>query len=364
MKTDPYRWLTAYRIRDEGPLTGTQSATYSLNEVAAKGFLSRDDIAGLLVDAQLRDFVWRVTWSDDRFTPDDQIDDQVLDADGYVIFIHGWTGTRDIWEDMPALVVQRNPRLVAITVDHNGFGESSFIDPMPDFDICNPIAAMKVIERWLEMLKPRRQPGDPRLKTINYVGHSMGGAALFFVDESQYRLGEQTRLAIAPALLLDDQANRTFFTTLGLGIGLVGRLRILEVIDDLISPSVLEALAEGATDFVKEIHANIYENTPKSVTARVLAAMGVLKQHPTAHTWDLMEVFLGHKDRLVALVPMLNLLEELDFDVDQIHVTLGTHYLFSIGDDRKKPHQQNRELVIDHILELHERGLKRQRTGE
>jgi hypothetical protein len=89
----------------------------------------------------------------------------------------------------------------------------------------------------------------------------------------------------------------------------------------------------------------------------------VIDEHPQAHAWDLMQVVLGHKDRLVALVPMLNLLEELNFDVEQIKVVLGTHYLFSVGEDRKTTHQQNRAIILKEILSLHEQALQRQRTG-
>src|SRR5205814_1302362 len=126
----------------------------------------------------------------------------------------------------------------------------------------------------------------------------MGGAALFFLDVTKWGVAEQTRTAIAPALLLHDDLHRAFYTTLGLGIGLVGRLRFLEGIGDLVSPQMIQVLAEGATEVVKQEHARIYAVTPKLITARTFAAMGIIEEHPATKIWDYMKVILGHKDRL------------------------------------------------------------------
>ncbi len=357
-------WTQGYSERAAGPVPGTQRAAYSVAALTDRQLLKRDATRIALLDSGLRDFSWDVIWADEQPTPDEALQARVEDADGYVVFVHGWTGTRDIWEDLPARVVQANPHLVALVVDHNGFGDTPFADPMPAMALCNPVAAMRAVERWFNLLDLRRQPGSTRLKTVNFVGHSMGGAALFFLQESNWRQAEQTRLAIAPALLLHDESHRAFYTTLGLGIGLVGRLRVLEVVDNLVSPSILDVLAEGATQQVKDIHTHVYDSTPKSVTARTFAAMGVIDDHPVPHNWDLMRVILGHRDRLVGLLPALDLMEELQFDVDQVRVVMGTHYLFSVGEAMAHLHEQNRALVIQDILDLHRRALERQKKGD
>jgi pimeloyl-ACP methyl ester carboxylesterase len=365
----PNDWIAGYRERSQGPalIMGkphAQFASYSLRTLAEKGLLPADDVSGMLLDSGLHDFAWHVTWADDETseasTPDDQLVERIANAEGVVIFIHGWTGSHAVWEDLPALVVSQNPRLVALTVDHNGFGETPFVDVTPDIKVCNPVAAMRAIERWVELLRLRRQPGNRKSKVITFVGHSMGGAALFFLDEREWGVGEQTRLAIAPALLLHDESHRAFYTALGLGIGLVGRLRALEFIDDRVAPTVLEILADGATQFVKDEHTRIYDATPKGVTARTFAAMGVIEQHPIRFHWELMRVILGHKDRLVGLIPALDLLNELHFNVDQIRVVLGTHYLFSIGESMARIHAQNRTLILQDILDTHEQALRKQ----
>ncbi|HLY26938.1 MAG TPA: alpha/beta hydrolase, partial [Aggregatilineales bacterium] len=328
-------WTQGYVKQGAGPLPGTWRAAYSVATLANSGLLKQDAVRAMLLDSGLRDFSWDVAWADDSLRTadgDNSLRSKILEAEGYVVFVHGWTGTRAIWEDLPARLVQANPRLVALVVDHNGFGNTPFVDPMPAIAECNPVGAMRAVESWFDLLQLRRQPGSTQTKTVNFVGHSMGGAALFFLREAHWRQGEQTRLAISPALLLHDEIHRAFYTTLGLGIGLVGRLRVLEVIDNLVSPSVIEVLADGATQQVRDIHTQVYDSTPKSVTARTFAAMGLIDEHPGAHHWDLMRVVLGHRDRLVGLVPALDLMQELQFDVDQVRVVMGTHYLFSVGE--------------------------------
>src|SRR5258708_30259926 len=275
----PHDWITGYRERRADPAGHTQSASYSLSSLMDKGLLQPDEVRGMLLNSGLRDFAWHMTWADDgtdSIMSDEQLVERIVNAEGYVIFVHGWTGTHAIWEDLPARVVSQNKQLVALTVDHNGFGETPFVDLTPDVNQCNPIAAMRAVEHWLDLLRLRRQVGEGHSKVVNFVGHSMGAAALFFLNETKWNIGEQTRLAIAPALLLHDETHRAFYTTLGLGIGLVGRLRLLEVIDDLVSPSILEILADGATQAVKDEHPRVYEITPKSVTARTFAAMGMI----------------------------------------------------------------------------------------
>lgn len=358
-------WVTVYEplSRMDGSVPKTQVAAYSLRQLAERESLSRDGVNGMLFDAGLYDYHWHMVWGDDFATPDEALAARIADADGYVIFLHGWTGSNAIWEDLPAMIAAENRRLVCLVVDHNGFGGTAFADEMPDFGRCSPIGAMHAAERWFSLLGLRRQPGERHLKTVNFVGHSMGGAALFFLREEDWRLGEMTRLALAPALLLHDDMHRAFYTTLGLGIGLVGRIRALEVVESLVKPGVLDALTDGATQPVIDEHARIYESTPRSITARTFAAMGVIQEHPTPHKWEFMKIVLGHKDRLVGLIPMIDLLQELDFNADQLRVVMGTHYFFSLGEAQKRWHQQNRWIVLEDILQLHEQAMKRQKSG-
>lgn len=356
-------WVKGYTTRSAGPTPRTQRASYSLRTLAERGFLPQGEVTRMLLTADLQDFAWDVVWGEDYDTADDDLPDRIGNVEGYALWMHGWTGTRNIFEDMPGTVINRNRRLVSIMVDHNGFGLTPFADRTPEYDECSPAGAMRAIEGWSKLLNLRRGLGDPTPKVVNFIGHSMGGAALFFLKDAEWRLGEHTRTALAPALLLDDDQGRNFFTTLGLGIGLVGRLGFLDGVEKRISPVILETVANGATERVKAEHRRVYDETQRSVTARVLAAMGTIKDEPMTYKWDFMSVFLAHKDVLVGLTPMMDLLYRLNFDVPQIKVVMGTHYFFSVGEDWARVHAQNRQMVVDEVLNLHQQALKKQKTG-
>lgn len=353
-------WATGYLTREAGLIPNTWRASYSILNLSERGLLATEPVIGALEDNLLRDYCFDVIWHDEQETPDADLVAEFSNVEGVVIFMHGWTGNRRIWESLPEASVTRNPRVIAIAVDHNGFGLSPFVTDEPALAECSPVAAMRVVERMINMLRLRRQPEERQPRIINFVGHSMGGAALFFLNDERWKLGEDTRLALAPALLLHDEGSRIFYNTLGLGIGLVGKLPILGGIEGLFKPSILEVLTHGSSNDVKHTHLTIYNDTPRTVTSRTLGAMGTLVNHPMTHDdWDLMRVVLAHRDPLVGLVPMLDLLNQLKFEVEQIRVVLGTHYLFSVGEDYQRVHQQNREIVLRDIFDLHQMAMQR-----
>ena len=301
-------WATGYSgsSRKAGSIPGTQTAAYSLRHLAEQGCLDSSAVSQMLRDSDLDDFHWHQVWADDHFTTDAELPDRLGNVDGYVIFFHGWTGSSAIWEDLPGLAVTRNPRLVSLIADHNGFGETRFATPTPDFAQCSPLGAMRAAERWIALLGLRRQCEDPAPITINLVGHSMGGAALFFAQEANWRPGELTRLAIAPALFLHDDLRRAFCSTLSQEIKLTDHSHAMKAFEAIAEPRVLEAMTAGASRAVVQEHHRIYESTPRSVTARTLAAMGTITEHPRSVAWDHMRVILGHRDLIVGLIPMVD----------------------------------------------------------
>ncbi len=357
-------WVRGYSQRGVGSLPNTQTALYRMSDLVSKGYMSAEVGRGLLADCGLVDLVWEITWAEDYETPDADLPDRMGNVEGYTIFIHGWTGNHTIWEEMPGMVVSGNRRVVSITVDHNGFGESVFVDQTPSRESCNPPAAIKTIEKLIDVLKLRRQPGDPTPKVMNFVGHSMGGAMLFYLDPMNWRHGEETRLALAPALLLNDNIHKAFFTALGVGIGLVDRLRILTPVERLISPRMVDAVCDGGSDFIKQAHTRQYGMTPRGITASTFEAMGLLNNWEIPRKWDLFRVMLGHKDVLVGLLPMMDMLSEMEFPAGNVRVVAGSHYMFSVGRQTALQHSQNRELVVQDILDLHRRALDQQKTGK
>jgi len=365
--TKPHlQWITAYSTRLPGDINNTWVAEYHLSHLMRVDAINRAAAVDFLRATGLRDFHWRVIWPDDWDVPDEMLVDRLSNAEGYVVFIHGWTGNADIWEELPGMTVLSNRKLIAISIDHNGFGLSQFENHTPSLEACNPPAAMRTLQLWIELLKLRRQPGETQRKVINLVGHSMGGATLFYLDPMRWQYGEVTRFAIAPALLLEDESHRLFYTTLGLGIGILQRLPMLEIVERFIKPQMVNTLAAGASERVKLIHRNQYEATPRGITGATFMAMGRLNNYEIARDWHLTRVMLGHRDPLVDEREMMDLLTKLEFPAKNLHVVPGTHYMFSIGNEtpfNAYQHAQNREMVVEDILDMHERALFMQKQG-
>jgi pimeloyl-ACP methyl ester carboxylesterase len=359
-------WVGGYIKRATGRLPSTWTLYYSMRELMHRQLINRSDGEKFLKDAGLLDFYWEITFPEDFDMPDEMLVDRIAQVQGYVVFIHGWTGNHKIWEDLPSMVCSENRQLVSIAVDHNGFGGSAFEDVTPTLEHCNPPAAMITVQRWIDLMKLRRQPGGTQLKVINFVGHSMGGATLFYLDPMQWRYGEVTRFALAPALLLEDEAHRLFYTTLGLGIGILQRLPILEVVERFVKPSVLDTLVAGASPTVKQLHNAQYSDTARGITGATFMAMGRLSNYEIAHDFSLTRVMLGHRDPLVGLTGMMDLLMKLEFPAKNLHVVPGTHYMFSVGNENPLnayQHAQNREMVVEDILAIHADALKMQKVG-
>lgn len=355
-------WAGGYYERGVGEVPKTYTARYRLSELAERGLVETKAARSMLLDAGLRDVVWQVTWAEDYDLPDDQLAGRLGSAEGYVVFVHGWTGNHIIWEELPGMVVRGNRNLVAISLDHNGFGQSKFVET-PRMETANPPAAMKALEAWINVIKIRRQPGEGAFRVINFVGHSMGGATLFYLNPMNWSFGEETRYAIAPALLLNDTMHRAFYTSLGIGIGIVNRFRPFAAIEQVVKPGIIETLCAGASENVKKAHFDQYSDTNRRTTATTFMAMGLLDDYEIAHKWDLFRVMLGHKDRLVSVIHMMDLLSSMEVPSGNLRVVPGTHYMFSVGRDSAYHHAQNRELVAEDILAQHERARAMQRTG-
>jgi pimeloyl-ACP methyl ester carboxylesterase len=360
------QWVTGYTARKEGRVPGTYTADYSLLELLRRGLVDLAEGQRFLTERGITDFFWQMTWPEEFETPDELLLSNIQMAQGYAIFVHGWTGNHRIWEDIPGMTVLSNRRLISFSLDHNGFGFTNLVDHTPELETVNPPACMTTLQAWVDLMKLRRQPGDSSLKVLNFVGHSMGAATLFYLNPMNWRFGEETRLALAPALLLEDELYRAFFTTLGIGIGLLERLRGLDFIGQSLKPTMIRTLCEGATRFVMDEHSLQYDATPRGVTGATFMAMGRLKNREIARSWDTFRVMLGHKDRLVGLTGMMDLLGNLEFPVANVRVVPGSHYFFSVGAESPQNaflHAQNRELVVQEILSLHEQAYELQKKG-
>jgi pimeloyl-ACP methyl ester carboxylesterase len=299
----------------------------------------------------LADFAWEVTWAT---AMGERPGEALARAEGCVVLIHGWDGSHAIWEDLPARICRGNPRLFVLAPDVNGFGGSPFVEDLPSLTGCDPAAVMRAVEAWVDLLNLRSSPrAHRRYRVLTFVGHSMGGAATFYLDESQWRPHEVARLALAPALLLNDRLRKEFYKALGLGIWAGSVTSTLDWLKDRLAPHLIEILIGDASRAVKEEHLRAFKNTPKGVLAQTFYAMGATPHPVRRRRWRHFRVILGHRDRLVGVAPMLLLLEELGFTSEEVHVVLGDHYFFSVGRRSRRLHGPNRDLLVHQILDLH-----------
>jgi hypothetical protein len=115
------------------------SRLHSLAYAAANGHISRQVLSHFRQATGLADFTWRIYYHRRSAGWVLSTADLLTNAQGYIVFMPGWTGSHAIWEDLPGLVCQANPRLVCFALDVNGFAGSPFIEAeMPFLELCGP----------------------------------------------------------------------------------------------------------------------------------------------------------------------------------------------------------------------------------
>jgi len=353
------RWTAGHDRLCQGPIKGIGSASYALARLSEARLVDPGQAARFLESTGLADFAWQATWA---VAVGSQPADGLAQADGCVVLIHGWDGSRAIWEDIPARICLGNPRLFVLAPDVNGFGGSPFADTLPSLATCAPVAVMRAVEGWTELLGLRSGPrAHSRYRVLTFVGHSMGGAATFYLTEGRWRPHEVARLAVAPALLLNDMLRQEFYKALGLSIWAGSPAKALDWLKDWLAPRLIESLIGDASQTVKDEHLRIFNSTPRGTLAQTFYAMGAAPQPVPRRRWQHFRVLLGHRDRLVGVAPMLLLLEKLGFVSDCIDVVLGDHYLFSVGRKSRRLHTPNRDLLVRRVLELHQECRQAQR---
>ena len=274
------------------------------------------------------------------------ISQALAEADGYVFFMHGWSGSHRIWEKLPLQLTAKHKQIVCFNLDVNGFGESPFLRDTPHERQCSPAALMAAVEYWLTAINLWPIRNRKRKPFYLFVGHSMGGAATFFKDVTGWEDEAYGFYALAPALLCNDAQRQVFFKTLGLSIGFPS----FTTVKDALAPHIIDVLGTGASSDVKNEHLRTYNQTPFGTLAQTLYVLGTTGGPPKRTDWSRYKVALGDKDRVVGTDQMLNLLKELDFPPDQIRVTHGDHYFFSYDSESPPDHKTNRQVILDDLL--------------
>jgi pimeloyl-ACP methyl ester carboxylesterase len=346
-------WIGEYNTSRQEDQDGVVSLSFDLSTLMERGYLSKKAFAQFREATGLADFAWRVVYNRRSWGGRIARKEILGRAQGFVVFIHGWDGSGEIWESLPAMVCQKNHRLVAFVPDVNGFGGSPFIEAeMPKVAHCNPEGCMRAVEKWIETMKFKGRKGTRRIFT--FVGHSMGGAALFYINDKDWAEYRHARCAVAPALLCNDTLRQGFYIGLGLGIGAGLQYSLLDKLKEKLAPWLISELISGASEAVKAEHLKIFAGTDKGTIAQTFYALGQAEEPRRRRRWENFRVILGHKDRLVGVAPMLGLLEDLGFRSEDIRVVLGDHYLFSASRQTRRSHGENRDILLEEILQLHE----------
>ena len=346
-------WVEGFKTSRQEGQDGVVSLSFDLSTLVERGYLGKKAFAQFKEATGLADFAWRVVYNRRSWGGLIARKEVLSRAQGFVVFIHGWDGSGKIWESLPAMVCQKNHRLVAFVLDVNGFGGSPFIEAeMPKVAQCNPEGCMRAVEKWIETMKLRGREGTKRIFT--FVGHSMGGAALFYMNDKDWVEDRHARCAVAPALLCNDTLRQGFYVGLGVGIGAGLQYALLDKLKERLAPWLINELMGGASEAVKAEHLRIFERTNKGTLAQTFYALGQAEKPHRRRRWNNFQVILGHKDRLVGVATMLNLLEDLGFSSENIRVVLGNHYLFSAGLKTRRRHSENRDILREEILQLHE----------
>lgn len=359
-------WVHAHAAWLTERVPEVQSAGYTLRDLVRRAALEESAVDIFLQDTGLADFGWRMLWAgEDEKDRTETLDRIVRSADGIVVFVHGWTGSGKIWEDLPALVVKQNPYLIALVPDINGFGKTPFKDSDPPPNKVDPPATMAALERWLAVIGLHRQVPVERRRPFVFVGHSMGGATLFYASRKYWEKIELGRIALAPSLWMNDPSRQRLYRTMGAAVK-IGRWNEFTdwVAENVFVPRVIESLTGNSSKQVQAEHQRMYRETPEKVVSNVLAALGALEAKFDQTEWSNFKVMLANRDAMVGIQPTLDLLEQIGFDPAHIEVAFGEHYFFSIGAEEKK-HRANRDRVVQMILAMHDTlaaGIQRKAT--
>lgn len=335
-------------VRSE-PEQGIYSAAFYLKEIARKGGVKKEDWEKFRSKTGLDNFYWRAYWARRDVIAAGGRGQLPSAVDAVVVFLHGWDGCADIWENLPARLLGTEKNLLVLSPDVNGFSRSPFRHPEDlSYGKCDPAANMQAVEEWLYLL---RILGGRRYTPIIFVGHSMSGAGLFYFDEGRWENHKIGRVALAPALLMNDLLRKGFYRALGLSIFASQKLQ-LEQVSNSISPVVVNQLISGASKAVQAIHEKVFKSTNKNTLSSTFYAMGRAELPARSKQWPHFKVLLGHEDRLVGLTPMLNLLVEMGINSRQVNVLLGDHYFFSVGRHSYDLHQEGREITMEEIIQM------------
>ncbi len=356
-----WAWVVGTHTSPQETIPDVESAGFALSSLADQGLLTTRQLADFQDETGLADLTWQCFWNRTALADaGDDLRSLFRRTQGFVIFMHGWSSTGGVWGHLPALTCAASPRLIALVPDLNGFGGSPYLAETPAVEQCDPRAVMQVVTHWVDILGLRSSArAQKRRRVITFVGHSMGGAALFYLQERGWHANEFARCAIAPTLLHDANLRRGFYQALGIDLWMNKPVNGLR---SQLTRQVVERLVGVASETMRAEHLRTFEAAPIGTLAQTFYAMGAASGELTFRHWPNFRVILAHSDQLLNVSRMLQLLDTLGFGAQQVQVVRGEHFLFSASDGDREIQLRNRELVLGEILYLHEVCREQQRA--
>jgi pimeloyl-ACP methyl ester carboxylesterase len=209
----PFAWLAgANRVTQVA--ADLERADYRLRDLADRGLLGDQAVNDLLARHGLADLGFAVWASTARLGPvtDARLLARAAEA---VVFVHGWSGTREVWSTVAPAVCRDNAQAVVIAPDLHGFGETPFAG-VPTRAQVELVSMARAVEGLRALLGLADVP-------VALVGHSMGATSLLSLSDED--IGPHvSRVLINPVLVSHDPRLRRKLRVFAYATTFFGRL--------------------------------------------------------------------------------------------------------------------------------------------
>lgn len=256
----PFAWL-AGSLRVTRIAADLARADFRLRDLVERDLLDPAPIEAFLGDRGLADLGFSVWTATQRLGP---VDDPRLLARAaeLAILMHGWGGTREVWQLVAPALCRDNAQAVVITPDLHGFGETPFAGVPSKAQVA--LGAMALTIGGLT-----RVLGIDEIPTA-LVGHSMAATSLLTLADADIA-PQVSRVVINPVLVAHDPRLRRRLQASARGAATFGRI-------GPIRRAVLRRMAStdrNLSMLTAEVQAAFVEQAlsiPGAVMARVLGA--------------------------------------------------------------------------------------------
>jgi pimeloyl-ACP methyl ester carboxylesterase len=193
--TQPFAWL-AHPTATSAAAPAMVRAVYSLSSLQAAGAISAAAAERFRAETGHADFAWTLWARSDRLGPLGP--SLAARAGELVVLLHGFLGTRAVWDDLAPPLCRDNADAVVLAPDVNGFGGSPFSSP--DAAHVSAQSLGLATTAWLRLVGLDGLPGV-------VVGHSMAGLGVLAAGPQAFGPKIQ-RVALTPAIFQITPLNR------------------------------------------------------------------------------------------------------------------------------------------------------------